>query len=114
MITEAEALSHILESVAPLPSKRAPLREAREGFAARDIFGRLALPVFDNSAMDGYAVVASSCQVGQAQRVIGEPPAGVDRKLRIGPREAAHVFTGAPIPEGSDAVIMQEDVRCED
>ena len=114
MITEEEALAHILKSVRPLPSRRVPLVQARERFAARDIFARLALPVFGNSAMDGYAVVASSCQVGQAQRVIGEQPAGVDRKLRIGPGEAVRVFTGAPIPEGSDAVIMQEDVRRED
>jgi molybdopterin molybdotransferase len=113
VITEEEALAHILESVRPLPSRRVPLIQARERFAARDIFARLALPVFDNSAMDGYAVVASSCQAGQAQRVVGEQPAGVDRKLRIGPGEAVRVFTGAPIPEGADAVIMQEDVRRE-
>src|SRR6266446_6847362 len=113
MITEAEALSHILESVAPLPSKTAPLREAREGFAVRDLFARLALPVFDNSAMDGYAVVAGSCRAGESQRVIGEQPAGVDRRLRIAPGEAVRIFTGAPIPAGADAVVMQEDVRAE-
>ena len=113
MITEAEALSHILESVAPLPSKIAPLREAREGFAARNLFARLALPVFDNSAMDGYAVVAGSCREGESQRVIGEQPAGVDRGLRIAPGEAVRIFTGAPIPAGADAVVMQEDVRAE-
>src|SRR5947207_2757561 len=113
MITEAEALSHILESVAPLPSKTAPLREAREGFAARDLFARLALPGFDNSAWDGYAVVATSCQAGESQRVIGEQPAGVDRRLRIAPGEAVRIFTGAPIPAGADAVVMQEDVRVE-
>ena len=113
MITEEEALAHILDSVGPLPSRRVRLVQARERFAARDVFAQVALPVFDNSAMDGYAVVASSCQVGQAQRVVGEQPAGVDRKLRIGPGEAVRVFTGAPIPEGADAVIMQEDVRRE-
>ena len=113
MITEAEALSHILKSIAPLPSRTAPLREAREGFAAGEIFARLALPVFDNSAMDGYAVVATSCRRGESQRVIGEQPAGVDRRLRIAPGEVVRVFTGAPIPAGADAVVMQEDVRAE-
>lgn len=113
MITEAEALAHILKSVAPLPSQVAPLREARDEFAARDIFARLGLPVFDNSAMDGYAVVAGSCRVGESQRVIGEQPAGLDRKLRIAPGEAVRIFTGAPIPAGADAVVMQEDVRAE-
>ena len=111
MITEDEALAHILKSVKPLPSRRVPLAQARERFAARDIFARLALPVFDNSAMDGYAVVAGSCRLGQSQRVIGEQPAGVDRKLRIAAGEAVRVFTGAPMPEGADAVVMQEDVR---
>jgi molybdopterin molybdotransferase len=113
MITEAEALSHILKSVAPLPSQTAPLREARDGFAARDVFARLALPVFDNSAMDGYAVVAGCCRAGESQRVIGEQPAGLDRKLRVAPGKAVRIFTGAPIPEGADAVVMQEDVRVE-
>ncbi len=61
--------------------------------------------------MDGYAVVASSCRAGQSQRVVGEQPAGVDRKLRIAPGEAVRIFTGAPMPEGADAVVMQEDVR---
>ncbi len=113
MITEAEALAHILMSVEPLPSHTVPLREARARFAAQDIFARLALPVFDNSAMDGFAVVAGSCRAGQSQRVIGEQPAGVDRKLRISPREAVRIFTGAPLPAGADAVVMQEDVRRE-
>jgi molybdopterin molybdotransferase len=63
--------------------------------------------------MDGYAVVASSCEAGKSQRVIGEQPAGLDRKLRIGPGEALRIFTGAPLPAGADAIVMQEDVRRE-
>jgi len=111
VITEDEALAHILKSVKPRPRRCVPLAEARERFAARDVFARLALPVFDNSAMDGYAVVAGSCRSGQSQRVVGEQPAGIDRKLQIGPGEAVRIFTGAPMPAGADAVIMQEDVR---
>lgn len=113
VITEDEAVAHILKSVEPLSPRRLPLAQAREQFAARDVFARIALPGFDNSAMDGYAVVAGSCRLGRSQRVIGEQPAGVDRKLRIAPGEAARVFTGAPIPEGADAVVMQEDVWCD-
>ena len=111
MITEDEALAHILKSVKTLPSRRVPLAQARGRFAGRDLFTQIALPVFDNSAMDGYAVVAGSCRLGESLRVIGEQPAGVDRKLRISAGEAVRVFTGAPIPDGADAVIMQEDVR---
>ena len=111
MISEGEAYAHILEKVAPLPGRTVALAEAHERFAARDIFARLALPGFDNSAMDGYAVVAGSCRPGQSQRVIGEQPAGVDRGLRIAAGEAVRIFTGAPMPDGADAVVMQEDVR---
>ena len=113
VITEDQALARILESVRPLGSRRVPLIEARERFAARDVFARVALPVFDNSAMDGYAVVASACAGEKPQRVIGEQPAGIERGLRIAAGEAVRIFTGAPIPAGADAVVMQEDVRCE-
>jgi molybdopterin molybdotransferase len=111
VITEEAALAHVLESVRALPPRRVSLLQALGCFAAGDIFARLALPVFDNSAMDGYAVVAGSCQKGQSQRVIGEQPAGVDRGLRVAAGEAVRIFTGAPMPAGADAVIMQEDVR---
>ena len=63
--------------------------------------------------MDGYAVVAAASGKGQALRVIGEQPAGLDRGLRIEPGETVRLFTGAPIPKGADAVVMQEDVRVE-
>jgi len=113
VITEGEALAHILKNVKPRPPRRLPLTEARKRFSAQDVFARLALPVFDNSAMDGYAVVAGSCRPGQSQHVVGEQPAGIDRKLQIGAGEAVRIFTGAPMPAGADAVIMQEDVRCD-
>jgi molybdopterin molybdotransferase len=113
VITEDQALARILKSVRPLPSRHVALSEARDKFAARDVFARVALPVFDNSAMDGYAVVATACVEGKSQRVIGEQPAGIDRRLRITPGEAVRIFTGAPIPVGADAILMQEDVRIE-
>ena len=111
MVTEEEALGHILERVKVLPSRKLALTNALDQFAADDSFARLPLPIFDNSAMDGYAVIANSCQSDKSQRLIGEQPAGVSRKLRVSPGETVRVFTGAPIPEGADAVVMQEDVR---
>jgi molybdopterin molybdotransferase len=110
MISEQEARKKILESVRVLPSRRAPLSQALDCFAAEDYFARLPLPVFDNSAMDGYAVVASACKKGVRLRVTGEQPAGRDRRLRISPGEAVRIFTGAPVPSGADAIVMQEDV----
>jgi molybdopterin molybdotransferase len=113
VITEDQALARILENVRPLPGRRVRLSEAQGRYAARDVLARVALPVFDNSAMDGYAVVASACGEGKSQRVIGEQPAGIDRGLRIEAGEAIRIFTGAPIPAAADAVVMQEDVRRE-
>jgi molybdopterin molybdotransferase len=63
--------------------------------------------------MDGYAIVASSSKKGARLQVIGEQPAGVDRQHRISPGEAVRIFTGAPIPAGADAVVMQEDATRE-
>jgi molybdopterin molybdotransferase len=54
--------------------------------------------------------VASSCEKGDRLRVTGEQPAGPDRKLRVSNGEAVRIFTGAPLPQGADAIVMQEDV----
>ena len=59
--------------------------------------------------MDGYAVVANSCPAGARLRLVGEQPAGVDRGLSVRPGEAVRILTGAPMPHGADAVVMQED-----
>jgi len=114
MIGEEEARRRILETVRPLGERTVPLANALDCFAAQDYFARLSLPAFDNSAMDGYAVVASWCNKGGRLRVTGEQPAGPDRKLRVGRGEAARIFTGAPLPEGADAIVMQEDVTRDD
>src|SRR5213594_70672 len=110
MISEEEARKKILETVRPLPSRRLSLSQALDCFAAEDYFARLPLPVFDNSAMDGYAVIANACTKGARLRVTGEQPAGRDRQLRISPGEAVRIFTGAPVPTEADAIVMQEDV----
>ena len=110
MISEEEARGRILKKISPLDARAIPLAGALDCFAARDYFARVPLPGFDNSAMDGYAVVASSCKKGGRLRVIGEQPAGPDRKLRVGQGEAVRIFTGATLPQGADAIVMQEDV----
>ncbi len=110
MISEEEARAQILAAVRPLPPAEVSLGEALDRFAAGDVVASVPLPPFDNSAMDGYAVVASG---GKRLRVIGEQAAGADRRLRVRGGEAVRVFTGAPMPEGADAVVMQEDVTRE-
>jgi molybdopterin molybdotransferase len=114
MISEERARTQILETVSLLDNRKVPLAAALDCFAAQDYFARLPLPAFDNSAMDGYAVVASSCKKGGRLRVIGEQPAGLDRKLRVSDGEAVRIFTGAPLPQGADAIVMQEDVTRDD
>jgi molybdopterin molybdotransferase len=113
MISEEDARSKVLEAIQLVPARHVLLSEALGCFAAEDHFARLPLPNFDNSAMDGYAVVASSCRKGERLRVIGEQSAGLDRQLSISPGEAVRIFTGAPMPGGADAVVMQEDVSRE-
>jgi molybdopterin molybdotransferase len=110
MITESEARGKILDAVLPLPTRKMSILDALDRFAAEDYFARLPLPMFDNSAMDGYAVIANDCKRGARLRVIGEQPAGVDRNLRVSTQNAIRIFTGAPMPAGADAVVMQEDV----
>ena len=110
MISEEEARRRILEKVSPLAERAVPVGDALDCFVAQDYFARFPLPAFDNSAMDGYAVVASSCKKGGRLRVIGEQPAGPDRKLHVSDGEAVRIFTGATVPQGADAIVMQEDV----
>src|SRR5213595_1970898 len=110
MIAEEEAREKVLEKIQVRASRRVSLSHALNCFAAEDYFSSLPLPNFDNSAMDGYAVVASASGVAKRMRVIGEQPAGLDRKLRVSRGEAIRIFTGAPMPTGADAVVMQEDV----
>jgi molybdopterin molybdotransferase len=113
MTSEEEARNRILEAVSPTPERTVPLSAALGCFSGRSVVARLPLPTFDNSAMDGYAIVASSSKKGARLQVIGEQPAGVDRQLRISPGEAVRIFTGAPIPAGADGVVMQEDTTRE-
>src|SRR5689334_18404788 len=100
MISEEEARARILDKIKPLPGRAVSLAKALSCFAAQDSFARLPLPTFDNSAMDGYAVVASASKKGARLRVTGEQPAGRDRQLRVSPSEAVRIFTGAPMPPG--------------
>ena len=110
MISEEEAREKILNRIQPLASRTVALGDADGLFVAREITARLPLPLFDNSAMDGYAIVAKDCAPRKRLRVTGEQPAGADRQLCVKNGEAVRIFTAAPLPSGADAVVMQEDV----
>ena len=110
MISEEEARARVLTAVQSLPARTVRIADALDRFAAQDYSATIPLPVFNNSAMDGYAVKAAEARRGKRLRVIAEQPAGYDRQLKISSGQTVRIFTGAPIPAGADAVVMQEEV----
>ena len=109
MLTEQDALSSILAAVRPLEVEELRLFEAGDRILAENVLARVSLPRFDNSSMDGYAVRADEAVAGAVLRVIGEQPAGPDQGLTVSEGTAVRLYTGAPIPVGANAVVMQED-----
>ncbi|MDZ4288115.1 MAG: molybdopterin molybdotransferase MoeA, partial [Prosthecobacter sp.] len=110
MMTESEARERVLQAMVPGPVAETLLRHALGRYAGTDLLATVPLPGFDNSMMDGYAVRAVDTQAAVPLAVIGEQPAGLDRRLVLQAGKAIRIFTGAPMPTGADAVIMQEDV----
>ena len=109
MLTEEEALRSILDTVTPLEVESVGLFEAAGRILGEVILADVALPRFNNSMMDGYAVRAADAQAGAVLLVTGEQPAGPDQGLLVTAGTAVRIYTGAPIPSGADAVVMQED-----
>ncbi len=113
-LAAAEAARRILADVRPQPPLRVPLDDALASVLAEDVVSPLDIPAWTNSAMDGYAARGADVRGASAAapvrlRVVEQLPAGrfPTRALRSG--EAARIFTGAPLPEGADSVIRQED-----
>ena len=113
MISEEEAREKILSAVSPLPATEVSLGDVLDRFAATELFAIIPLPPFDNSAMDGYAVVAKSAGKNARLKIVGEQPAGISKDLSLLEGEAVRIFTGAPMPIGGDAVVMQEETQRE-
>ena len=112
MIDIAEARERVLSNCASLAPRAAPFRDALGCVLAEPVFAQEDVPPFPNSAVDGYAVVASSTTEAPVELpVVGEVAAGAftDHVLQRG--EAIRIMTGAPVPEGADAVVMVEDTE---
>jgi len=112
MLSYEEALDHLLAAALPVDeTKPLPLAVAVGRILAEDVVSAVTVPPLDNSAMDGYAVrCADVPQAGVALPVTQRIPAG-SIGTPLAPGSAARIFTGAPIPAGADAVVMQE--HCE-
>jgi molybdopterin molybdotransferase len=109
-----DALAAILSGADPLPEEMIALDSAHHRVLARDVAARRTQPPQAMSAMDGYAVRASdAAHVAARLRVIGEVAAGRPFERRVGAGEAVRIFTGGVIPDGADAVIIQEDTRAD-
>jgi molybdenum cofactor synthesis domain-containing protein len=111
VIPLADAQALILDAVAPLAPRAFPIRDARGLVLAQDVVATEPVPPFANTGMDGYAVRAADTP-GDL-RVVGELPAGRAPTTPVGPGEAIRIMTGAPIPDGADAVVMVERTTCE-
>lgn len=113
-LSAAEAAGRILAEVRRQPALRMPLDDALDAVLAEDIVSPVDIPAWTNSAMDGYALRGEDVRGATTQRpvrlrVVERIPAGAFPTRRIGPGECARIFTGAPVPEGADSVIRQED-----
>jgi molybdopterin molybdotransferase len=114
LISVEEALAEILSRVHPLESERMPILEALGRVLAEEIVSDIDIPPFDNSAMDGYAVRSADVAGANPETparlaVLGSVAAGYVAGKRVQPGTAIRIMTGAPLPDGADAVVPIEE-----
>src|SRR5262249_24701975 len=116
VIAVREAVERIVAGVGVLDTETVPLLEAQDRVLAEAVDSPLDLPARTNSAMDGYACRAADVRgatkdAPKRLRVVEGVPAGRTPPRALAAGEATRIFTGAPLPEGSDGVIRQEDTE---
>lgn len=110
MLSVADAQARVLEPFAPLPAEIVPLTQALGRVLVEPLSARTTQPPSAVSAMDGYAVRAVDvAQVPVDLQIVGYVPAGANHPHRLGKGEAVRIFTGAPLPEGADTIVIQEN-----
>ena len=114
LLSVEQALARILSHFQPVTTESVPLSEATNRALAVDIRAANDLPPFDNSSMDGFAFRAADSANAAPDsrvtlRVVADIPAGSSPKISLAPGEAARIMTGAPLPQGADAVVPVED-----
>jgi molybdopterin molybdotransferase len=113
LVSVEEHRDRVLSAITPLPAFDQPLMEALGLSAAEDVHAEVALPGFDNSAMDGYAVchvdVAAATEESPVHLpVVGEIGAGQATLMAMSPGTAVKIMTGAPVPAGADSIVPYE------
>ena len=116
MLPYIEAQNQLLALATLTPIEWKPLMAAKGRFLAQPVIAPIHLPPFDNSAMDGYAlcVPKSGACVDARFTVVNRIAAGDENARTLKTGEAARIFTGAPLPQGANAVVMQESVNIVD
>lgn len=114
MISVKEALERLFGLVVPMAHETVPLAKAAGRVLAQDAVARRTQPPFPASAMDGYAVRAGEAQAGKTLAVVGESAAGHGWHHALPEGAAVRIFTGAPVPQGADTILIQEDATRED
>jgi molybdopterin molybdotransferase len=114
VISVEEALSRLLKPLETLPPEQVSIVEGLGRVLAEDVAARRTQPPFAVSAMDGYAVRAEDLTMVPVElHIVAEVPAGAGFGGHVGAGEAARIFTGAPLPEGTDTIVIQEDAARE-
>ena len=109
LLSVAEALARVTQGLEPLGAESVALDSANGRVLAEDLAALLTQPPFDASAMDGYAARAEDVAVLPATlRLIGISAAGAGFDGKVGQGETVRIFTGAPVPEGADTIVIQE------
>jgi molybdopterin molybdotransferase len=111
MISVSAAKEIISQSIHPLPSKYFPIQNTLGCVLAEDVYALYDAPAFRQSSMDGYAFLYDDFINHREIKIIDAVAAGDDRFLVISAGMAARIFTGAPLPDGADTVVMQEKVK---
>ena len=114
MLSVQEAKALITANTSLLPPVTIPLEKALGRVLAASVYSPVAIPAFEQSAMDGYAFKYEDWKKHTALAIAGEMAAGATAPLVLTAGQAARIFTGAPLPAEADTVVMQEKVRVDD
>ncbi|WP_306256629.1 gephyrin-like molybdotransferase Glp [Pararhizobium sp. IMCC21322] len=109
LLPVADARQSILSNVSVLPEEIVPLVDAHLRVSAAPLSARRTQPPFATTAMDGYAVRHADLALDQDLELVGEAPAGHRFKHALLAGQTVRIFTGAPLPEGADTILIQED-----